>query len=58
MKDLHFDGAEPNWVKWEVLDGDGKKKPEDIESLQKEIERLRQINWDLAAEFEKSKQVL
>jgi hypothetical protein len=44
MKDLRFDGADPNWVKQDVANGEGRKLPEDIDALQKEIDRLRLVN--------------
>lgn len=56
MKDLNFDGAEPEWAKWEVIDG--KPVSNDVETLQKEIDWLWAVNWDISAEFEKTRQVL
>ncbi len=53
MKDLHFDGEDPEWAKREVVDG--KPKNHETETLLKEIERLKQANRDISAEFEKTR---
>ena len=58
MKDLHFDGTEPTWAKDEIIAGNPWKLGNDVEALLKEIEKLRQANRDISAEFEKTRQVL
>ena len=57
MKDLNFTGDEPEWAKWEVIDS-SKPQSQDVEVLQKEIDRLKSVNRDISAEFEKTRQVL
>ena len=52
MKDLNFAGTEPEWAKREVVES--WPLSDDPEALKKEIERLKQVNWDISAEFEKT----
>ncbi len=56
MHDLDFDGQEPLWSKIDFLEQTGMARqvdPNNLKSLQNEIERLKMDKCILAAELEK-----
>ena len=56
MHDLEFDGQEPLWSKIDFLEQTGMARqvdPNNLKSLQNEIERLKMDKCILAAELEK-----
>jgi protein fantom len=66
MKDLHYDGEEPVWAKYDFMErfkiGGGLSgsalDENDPNQLKKEIERLKVERRDLASELEKTQNLL
>ena len=55
MKDLQFTGDEPTWAKTDFMT---KKGEMDVPAMIREIERLRRVNRDISAEFDKAKNMV
>ena len=63
MKDLKYDGDEPDWAKLDFMErmkigGTHQVDENDAVSMKKEIERLKFKRRDLAAELEKVQNLL
>lgn len=64
MKDLKYDGDEPDWAKLDFLQrfklsaADQEVDENDADSMKREIERLKVKRRDLAAELEKVQNLL
>ena len=63
MKDLKYDGDEPDWAKLDFMErmkigGSHQVDENDAASMKKEIERLKFKRRDLAAELEKVQNLL
>ena len=63
MKDLKYDGDEPDWAKLDFMErmkigGNHQVDENDAASMKKEIERLKFKRRDLAAELEKVQNLL
>ena len=63
MKDLKYDGDEPDWAKMDFMErmkigGSQQVDENDAASMKKEIERLKFKRRDLAAELEKVQNLL
>jgi hypothetical protein len=65
MKDLHYDGEDPEWAKVDFLEKLNLGRPgtqpideKDPAQLKREIERLKEARRDLANELERTQNLL